>query len=333
VAERINYELALPFRVGRREVACSASIGIGLSATGYERPEDVLHDADAAMYRAKASGRSRYEVYDTEMHSRALEQLQLEVDLRVAVERLELFVQYQPIVSLEEGTLVALEALVRWRHPGRGLLLPEEFLPVAEHTGSIVDIGWQVMRDACCRLRAWSDERPNEGLDLSVNVNLSPREFMQPDLLSRLDAMLLETGVDAAMLRLEIDEQTLMLNPDLATSVIAKLAQRRIRTVIDAFGTGVSSLAFLQRVPIAAVKIDRAYVTALDSDPYSLGVVQTVLALAQSLSVDAIAEGVETLEQLQELRAMGARFGQGHLFSEPLDREAASDLVLDRVRH
>ncbi|MGH7507490.1 MAG: sensor domain-containing phosphodiesterase, partial [Longimicrobiales bacterium] len=156
VAERINYELALPFRVGRREVACSASIGIALSASGYERPEDVLHDADAAMYRAKAGGRSRYEVYDTEMHSRALAQLQLEVDLRVAVERDELVVQYQPIVSLEEGTIIALEALVRWRHPTRGLLLPGEFLAVAEQTGIIVDIGWQVLRDACARLREWT---------------------------------------------------------------------------------------------------------------------------------------------------------------------------------
>ncbi|MGH7504682.1 MAG: EAL domain-containing protein, partial [Longimicrobiales bacterium] len=173
---------------------------------------------------------------------------------------------------------------------------------------------------------------PYEGLDLAIHVNLSPRQFIAPELLANLDEIVAASGVDAAMLRLEVQEQTLMQNTDLATSLIAKLAQRGVRVVIDEFGTALSSIAFLQRVPVAAVKIDRAYIGALDRDPYSLGVVETVLALARSLSVDAIAGGVETLEQLQALRALGARQGQGHLFSEPLGPEAASDLVLDRVR-
>ena len=332
VAERINYELALPFRVGRREVAASASIGIALSASGYEKPEDVLHDADAAMYRAKASGRSRYEVYDTDMHSRALAQLQLEVDLRVAVENEEIVVHYQPIVSLEEGIVLGLEALVRWQHPSRGVLAPSEFLPLAEQTGVTVEIAWLVLREACTRLREWGDHYPHEGLDITVGVNLSPRQFLQPDLLVRIDEILDATGADPTKLRLEVTESVLLQNPDLATSLLAKLGQRGVRVLIDDFGTAATSLAFLQRVPIAGIKIDRSFVTSMDRDPFSLGLVQTTIALAGSLSIDAIAEGVETLEQLQELRALGARQGQGFLFSEPLDAAAAADLVLDRVR-
>jgi diguanylate cyclase (GGDEF)-like protein/PAS domain S-box-containing protein len=332
VAERINYELALPFRVGRREVAASASIGIALSASGYEKPEDVLHDADAAMYRAKASGRSRYEVYDTDMHSRVLAQLQLEVDLRVAVERQEIVVHYQPIVSLDEGIVLGLEALVRWQHPARGLLAPADFLPLAEQTGVTVDIGWLVLREACTRMRAWSDHFPYEDFDITIGVNLSMRQFLQPDLLARIDEILSSTGADPTKLRLEVPENVLLENPDLATSLLAKLGQRGVRVLIDDFGTAATSLAFLQRVPIAGIKIDRSFVTSMDRDPFCLGLVQTTIALANSLSIDAIAEGVETLEQLQELRALGARQGQGFLFSEPLDAAAAGDLVLDRVR-
>lgn len=332
VAERINYELALPFRVGRREVAASASIGIALSASGYEKPEDVLHDADAAMYRAKASGRARYEVYDTEMHTRALTQLQLEVDLRVAIEHQEIVVYYQPIVSLEEGIVLGLEALVRWQHPSRGMLAPADFLPLAEQIGVSADIAWFVLREACDRLREWSDHYPNEGLDLTIGVNLWPRQFLQPDLLARVDEILGVTGADPTKLRLEVTEAVLLQNPDLATSVLAKLGQRGVRVLIDDFGTAATSLAFLQRVPIAGIKIDRSFVTSMDRDPFSLGLVQTTIALAHSLSIEAIAEGVETLEQLQELRALGARQGQGYLFSEPLDAAATADLVLDRVR-
>jgi diguanylate cyclase (GGDEF)-like protein/PAS domain S-box-containing protein len=332
VAERINYELALPFRVGRREVAASASIGIALSASGYEHPDDVLHDADAAMYRAKASGRARYEVYDTDMHSRALAQLQLEVDLRVAVERHEIVVFYQPIVSLDEGIVLGLEALVRWQHPSRGLLLPAEFLPLAEQTGASVDVGWLVLRDACHRIREWGDQYVYGGFDLTVSVNLSARQFLQPDLLTRLDDILAESGADPVRLRLEVTEGVLMQNTDLSTSLLAKLAQRGIRVLVDDFGTAATSLAFLQRLPIAGLKIDRSFVTSMDRDPFSLGLVQTSVMLAQSLSIEAIAEGIETLEQLQELRALGAKYGQGSLFSDPLDPVAAGDLVLDRVR-
>jgi EAL domain-containing protein (putative c-di-GMP-specific phosphodiesterase class I) len=188
------------------------------------------------------------------------------------------------------------------------------------------------LREASTRLREWSDQYPHDEFDLTIGVNLSPRQFLQPDLLVRVDEILAATGADPTRLRLEVTESVLLQNPDLATSLLAKLGQRGVRVLIDDFGTAATSLAFLQRVPIAGIKIDRSFVTSMDRDPFSLGLVQTTIALANSLSIDAIAEGVETLEQLQELRALGARQGQGFLFSEPLDAAAAADLVLDRVR-
>jgi diguanylate cyclase (GGDEF)-like protein/PAS domain S-box-containing protein len=333
IAERINFELALPFRVGRREVACSASIGIALSATGYDRGEDVLRDADAAMYRAKAGGRARYEVFDTEMHARALAQLQLEKDLRKAVEEEEFAVFYQPVVSLDAGTITGIEALLRWRHPQRGLLLPEEFIEMAEQTGLIVPIGWSVMREACRQMSAWLDVLPRPNSDLTLGINLSARQFQQPDLVPRIQEILEETRLNPVHLRLELTEQVVMGDPDLAAAMLGELQERGVRISIDDFGTGYSSIRHLQRLPVSALKIDRSFIAGLtgDGDSALRGVVQTIVALSESLAIDAIAEGVETLEQLQELRTLGARYAQGFLFSEPMEAEAATQLMLDRT--
>ncbi len=332
IAERISLELALPFRVGRRELACSASIGIALSATGYDNGNDVLRDADAAMYRAKAAGRARYEVFDTAMHARALGQLQLEKDLRRAVEQKEFEVFYQPIVSLENGTIAGVEALLRWRHPQRGLLLPEDFMPVAEQTGLIIPIGWHAMREACRQVHSWQ-QSPTRGtgaaLDFTLGINLSPRQFHQPDLVGRIDEILRETGLDPSQLGLELTEHTVMSDPDLAAALLGELERRGVRICLDDFGTGYSSIQHLQRLPISTLKIDRSFVRGLAENGASRGIVQTIVALGQSLSLDAIAEGVETPEQLAELRTLGAVFAQGFLFSEPLDAASARALVLD----
>jgi diguanylate cyclase (GGDEF)-like protein/PAS domain S-box-containing protein len=331
IAERINFELALPFRVGRREVASSASIGIALSATGYDRADDVLHDADAAMYRAKAGGRARYEVFDTGMHARAAGLLQLERDLRKAVEAVEFDVFYQPIIELKTGTVVGVEALVRWRHPERGLLLPDEFLAVAETTGLIVPIGWAVAREACRQVRAWELEAAPNGLALTLGLNLSARQFHQPDLVPRMEEILRDTGLDPSRLRLELTEQVVMGDPELAAAMMGDLRAQGVRIALDDFGTGFTSLQHLQQLPIAALKIDRSFVSRLGNGDAERGVVESIVALGSSLAIDAVAEGVETLEQLQVLRTLGARFAQGFLFSEPLNAAAATALVLDRT--
>jgi diguanylate cyclase (GGDEF)-like protein/PAS domain S-box-containing protein len=328
IAERINFELALPFRVGRREVASSASIGIALSATGYDKSEDVLRDADAAMYRAKAGGRARYEVFDTDMHARAVGQLQLEKDLRKAVEDQEFEVFYQPIVSLESGNITGVEALLRWRHPSRGLLLPDEFISVAEQTGLIVPIGWFVMREACHQMRVWQEDPTPPSSALTLGINLSARQFHQPDLAPRIDEILRETGLDPARLRLELTEHVVMGDPDLAAAMLGDLQLRGVRITLDDFGTGHSSLQHLHRLPISTLKIDRSFISGLADT--NRGVVQTIVALGESLSLEAVAEGVETLEQLETLRTLGARFAQGFLFAEPLDARAATEVLLGR---
>lgn len=332
VADRILHELSLPFQIGRREVVCSASIGITLSVSGYESGDEVLHDADTAMYRAKSSGRGRYEIFDTEMHSRALSQIQLESDLRRAVQQGQFVVHYQPVISIDGGAITGFEALVRWNHPQRGILLPREWMAAADQTGLMVDIGYYVLASACRQMRSWDQHFRDTGIQLYVGVNLSDRQFRDPDLVRRLDEILGETGLDAHRLRLEMTENVVMQNPDVSASVLEQLRSRGVQICIDDFGTGFSSLARLQRFPISMLKIDRSFINDVNANAENRGVVQAIVALGKSLSVEAVAEGVETLEQLQELRSLGTRYAQGFLFSRPLDSEAASELVMDRAR-
>ena len=327
VAERINLELALPFRLGRREIACSASIGITLAGAGYDHADEVLRDADAAMYRAKAGGRARYEVFDTAMHERAVAQLRLEKDLRSAIDDGQFQVYYQPVIGLDNGNIAGLEALVRWQHPDRGLLLPGEFIEIAEHTGMIVPLGWFVLREACRQVRDWRDSGHGRLDALTIGVNLSPRQFFQPDLAERLERIIGETGIDPAQLRLELAELVVMQNAELAVRQLEALRERGIRICLDDFGTGYSSLQYLQQLPISALKIDRSFVETIESREASRGVVQSIIALGESLEIEAIAEGVETLEQLQQLRALGAKFAQGNLFAEPMPTREMEDML------
>lgn len=333
IADRINLELALPFQVGRREVACSASIGIAFNSAGYRAADQVLQDADAAMYRAKAGGRARYEVFDTDMHRRALAQLRLEEELRNAVERGEFRVVYQPVVVLESGAISGVEALVRWAHPERGLLAPADFIETAEQTGLVTDIGWFVMREACRQARQWLVHLESGATaDFHVSVNIATRQFQESDFVARLDRLLAEVGLEPERLRLELTETTIMEDRSVSSLHLDMLRERGVAICLDDFGTGASSIQFLQGLPLSSMKIDRSLVRDAEVDDAARGVVRTIIAVGRSLSVDAIAEGVETLEQLSVLRSLGAAHAQGWLFSEPLDPQAATELLLDGAR-
>jgi diguanylate cyclase (GGDEF)-like protein/PAS domain S-box-containing protein len=325
VARRILERLAEPFQLGDHEVFTGGSIGI-VPSQGYQSPEELLRDADIAMYRAKLSGRGRYQVFDAAMHNSAVAQLHLETDLRRAVEREEFRLYFQPIISLATGTIDGFEALVRWEHPVKGLIAPGAFIEVAEETGTIVPMGWWVLREACRHLRAWDERFPE--LELSVSVNLSGKMFTQRDLVARVVEILRETGVAPHRLRLEITESVIVENSEVVSSMLAQLKELGLHLEMDDFGTGYSSLSYLHRFPIERLKIDRSFVSRMGSEGEGAEIVRTILALGQSLGMVVVAEGVETLAQLQRLRALGCEYAQGYLFSGPVDPEAAEALLL-----
>ncbi|MBD2740274.1 EAL domain-containing protein [Coleofasciculus sp. FACHB-1120] len=321
VANQIQNELALPFNLNGQEVFTSASIGIAFNTTDYHQPEDLLRDADIAMYRAKALGRARHEVFDMTMHTRAVALLQLVTDLRQAVNRQEFLLHYQPIVSLSTGQITGFEALVRWQHPERGLISPAEFIPVAEETGLIVPIGWWVLREACRQMRVWQTQQ------LTISVNLSSKQFTQPHLAPAIHQILEETGLDPGCLRLEITESAVMENAESAIATLLELKKLGVQIYIDDFGTGYSSLSYLHRFPIDTLKIDRSFVGRMSSDSENWEIVRTIITLAHNLGLDVIAEGVETAEQLAQLRTLQCEYGQGYFFSRPLDVVAVETLM------
>jgi diguanylate cyclase (GGDEF)-like protein/PAS domain S-box-containing protein len=330
VAERVLAQLTLPFRLSGHDLQTSGSIGIALSSEGYERPEDILRDADTAMYRAKSLGRARFEVFDRGMLHGAVALHRLEGELRHAVERGEFTLHYQPIVSLVDGSLRGFEALVRWQHPQRGLIYPEEFLAVAEDSGLSVPIGWWVLREACRQARAW-DSRLPEDEALSMSVNVSAKQFRERDMVAQVGEILAETGLDPRRLRLELTEKVLMETAERTEERLERLSELEVGLDIDDFGTGFTSLACLYRFPTSTVKIDRSFVAAVGRPDNGGVLVQTMVALARNLGMDVIAEGVETEAQREALRRLDCRHGQGYLFSRPLDAEAARALVLGRV--
>ncbi|WP_206603123.1 GGDEF/EAL domain-containing response regulator [Leptolyngbya ohadii] len=321
VADRIQVELSESFLLEGHEVYTAASIGIALSTVGYDQPEDVLRDADIAMYRAKAQGRGRYEIFQPGMHRNAMALLQLETDLRRAVERQELCLHYQPIVSLRTRQVMGVEALVRWHHPQRGLISPAEFIPLAEETGLIVPIGSWVLREACRQLSQWQSEAGMKNL-LVVHVNLSGRQF-SPQITEEVRQVLQETGLLAEQLKLEITETVLMENAELAIAILNQLRQIGVQLAIDDFGTGYSSLSYLHRLPIDTLKIDRSFISKIDQDGEQLAIVRTIITLAWNLGMEVIAEGIETPKQLAQLKALRCEYGQGFLFAKPSPNLAA----------
>jgi diguanylate cyclase (GGDEF)-like protein/PAS domain S-box-containing protein len=319
LAERVQQELMQPFNLGGHEVFTTASIGIALSTTGYETPEAVLRDADTVMYRAKAQGKARHEVFDQNMHARVVALLRLENDLRRAVERDELRLQYQPIVALDSGRVSGFEALARWQHPELGLIPPGDFIPVAEETGVIVELGQWVLEEACRQMRVWQSLSPQYAR-LKLSVNLSSRHFVQPDLYERIVEVLADTGLAPAALQLEITESVLMENAHTIVPLLSRLRDLGIELAIDDFGTGYSSLSYLSRLkPIHTLKIDRSFISMGGDDHENSEIVRTIIMLSKNMGKVVVAEGIETAGQLARLRTLNCDYGQGYLFSRPQD--------------
>ncbi|HEV2836221.1 MAG TPA: EAL domain-containing protein [Pyrinomonadaceae bacterium] len=330
VAQRIQDELSQPFVLDKNSAFASSSIGIALSSSGYDRPEDILRDADTAMYRAKENGKARYEVFDHGMHARAVSRLQLESDLRQAVEERQFCVYYQPIVCLQTGRLAGFEALVRWNHPRRGVVLPADFVPVAEETGLIVPIGEWVLQEACKHIRQCQLEHPSHR-SLSLSVNLSARQVAQPDLLDRIKEALTTSKLNPHCLKLEITESVVMENAEAAALMFKQLRSLGVQLSIDDFGTGYSSLSYLHRFPLNYLKIDRSFVARLTTDDDN-AIVRTISTLARNLGMEVIAEGIETEEQFQQLKMLGCEYGQGFLFSHPVANEEVRRLLAQDAR-
>jgi predicted signal transduction protein with EAL and GGDEF domain len=324
VAERIMIELQRPFYLQGQDVFVSASIGIALSGTGYQVPDDLLRDADLAMYRAKANGKSRYEVFDQKMHAHAVALLQLETDLRLAIEREEFRILYQPVISLRSGRIAGVEALVRWAHPQRGLVSPDDFLTVAEETGLVVPMGNLVLREACMRMAEWRRENPVAG-DVTISVNLSARQFSHPDLVARVTESLEGSGLPPQCLRLEFTESVLIEREGPVIDTFAKLHGLGIRLDLDDFGTGYSSLGYLHRFDLDGLKIDRSFVSNIGPDGEGSEIVRTIVALANNLGMEVIAEGVESPGQVGVLQGVGCDLVQGYLFGGALSADEMAE--------
>jgi diguanylate cyclase (GGDEF)-like protein/PAS domain S-box-containing protein len=329
VANRVQQDLLAPFTLNRHEVFSTASIGIVLSSPAYDHPEAILRDADLALYRAKGQGRACFAVFDQGMHAHAVDLMELEIDLRRAIEREEFVVYYQPIVSLPRGVITGCEALVRWRNPRRGLVPPNDFIPLAEETGLIVPIGWWVMEQACRQTRRWQAEL---ALDppLTISVNTSRKQFTQPDFAARLAQVLQETGLDASQLHIEITESLIMEDTAAASATMAQLRQLGVQVHMDDFGTGYSSLSTLHHLPLDALKIDRSFVSRMHDVNENSAIVSTIVALARHLGMGVIAEGIEVAEQLALVRGLECDLAQGYLFARPLDADELSALIAQR---
>ncbi len=326
IADRIHQSLRSPFSLSHQEVFINASIGIALSTADYKQPIEILRDADTAMYRAKATGKACYAIFDRQMHALAVTRLQLETDLRRAVERQEFLLYYQPIVSLKTGRLTGFEALIRWQHPQKGLVSPAQFIPVAEETGLIVPMGEWIFLEACQQLKSWQ-ERYSNHLPIKLSVNLSSKQLRDAYLIDKIDSILRQTGLDSRKLKVEITESLLMENVKLATEVLLKLRDRHIEICLDDFGTGYSSLSYLHRFPVNTLKVDRSFVMRMGPNDENAEIVRAIVTLAHILGMTVIAEGVETQLQLTQLCYHGCEQGQGYFFAKPLTHQDAALLI------
>jgi len=331
IADRLLGELVAPFVVNDHEIFSSGSIGVALASADYHTCDELVRDADIAMYRAKTSGRRRCATFVPEMRSEARKRLELDAELRRALERNELEVFYQPIVSLASGHIDGFEALVRWDNPVRGSIAPMDFIPIAEETGSIVELGAYVLRRACAQARAWQRMSPDYA-SISINVNVSVKELGERNYVEHVMLVLAETGCDPKSLHLEITESVLMEKRALLGMALYELRAHGVRIDMDDFGTGYSSLSYLHSFPIDALKIDRSFVSGMGNDLATPEIVKTILALAANLHVDVVAEGVETLEQEIQLRRLGCNKAQGYQFARPLNVSAATALLERSMR-
>jgi diguanylate cyclase (GGDEF)-like protein len=325
VADRIQEQLQKPIDLGAKKAFVSASIGIVSSLTGYFETEDVLRDADLAMYHAKSNGKARYEVFSVELRDQTITRLKLERDLHTALERCELALDYQPIVSLSSERITGFEALLRWHHPERGLISPADFIPLAEENGLIIPIGLWVLQEACRQARVWQIKYPNR-VALTMNVNISGVQLNQPDFVDHLAQILLETGLDGKSLKLEITESTYLNSLQTVSDSLKKLIEIGVEFQIDDFGTRYSSLSNLRDYPIQGIKIDRSFISSLRANGKT-EIVRTLIGLAHDLGLQTIAEGVETEEQLRSLKSLGCNYGQGYLLSYPVGQARIEELL------
>ncbi|WP_448598676.1 bifunctional diguanylate cyclase/phosphodiesterase [Thermoleptolyngbya sp.] len=325
-AERIFAQVQVPLQLEGREVYTTASAGIVLGTADYKEASGLLRDADIAMYRAKSKGKARYEIFDGQMHTQALQRLHLENDLRRAIAAQEFTLCYQPIIDLTTGALVSFEALIRWHHPTQGTKSPAEFIAVAEELGLVTQVDYWSLRTACQQIATWQQRFPQWG-NLKVAVNLSAQDLRRADLLEEVDRVLAQNHLSADCLTLEITESMLIEDVEATIHLLEQLKQRGIHISIDDFGTGYSSLSYLHRLPLDYLKVDQSFVRQMEVDPRNYQIVETIMALSNQLALGAIAEGIETESQLEQLRQLGYRFGQGYFFSRPLTPAAAALLI------
>src|SRR4030088_1955944 len=324
-AERLMKSVTAPFMLGGREVFTSLSIVIALSNPSYEQAEDILRDADTAMYRAKSRGKARYEIFDADMRASVVARLLFSMDLRLALEHGEFHNVYQPIVSLAAGQIVGFEALLRWQHPTRGLLGPEEFIAVAEETGLIRDLGWWNLREACRQMTEWRTDYSAYS-QLTMSVNLSPKQFLQANLVADIESLLRELKLPPQALKLELTESTVMGDPSAAVEMLQQIKSLGISLAIDDFATGYSSLSYLHRFPLDTLKIDRSFISSIGTGE-DTEIARTIFPMALNLHLDVVAEGIETIEQLVLLKKLHCKYGQGYYFSKPLSAEEAGLLL------
>jgi diguanylate cyclase (GGDEF)-like protein len=326
VAERLVAAVSKPFELEGREVVVSVSVGVVIGDARYLRAADMVRDADTAMYRAKDRGRGRAELFDTSMRAAAEERLVVESDLRRAIERKELTVHYQPIVALSDQRLCGFEALVRWLHPTRGLVMPDAFISIAEETGLIIPLGRLVLHEACRQLREWDREFP-DCAHLTVNVNLSARQCLHPDLVRDVASALDETGLEPHRLKLEITESLVLQGSDEVIAILTELRRLGVQLGLDDFGMGYSALNYLRRLPVQTIKIDRAFVAGIEHAG-NLEIVRAILSIASGLAMNVTAEGVETAGQAAQLKDLACEFAQGFYFNRPLTQDRAREILM-----
>ncbi|MGL4622625.1 two-component system response regulator [Chroococcidiopsis sp.] len=331
IAERLLEKLTAPIYLGECKVYIGASIGIVFGSVAYQTVNELLRDADIAMYRAKALGKGRYAVFDREMYDRVLHLSQIEIDLRCALERQEFLLHYQPIISVTTGELTGFEALLRWQHPKMGLIDPGNFIEIAEETGLIVPIGEWILQEACQQLCAWQQKFAT-ATSLYISVNLSSKQIQQFDLVEKLVKILDFTGLDGKNLKLELTETMLMDRGEKTIELLFQIKEQNIQLSIDDFGTGYSSLSYLHRFPIDALKIDRSFVSPIDAEGKNCEIVRTIITLAHTLGIKAIAEGVETSHQLTVLKKLGCDEAQGYFFGMPVNFQLA-EAILTKHSH
>jgi diguanylate cyclase (GGDEF)-like protein/PAS domain S-box-containing protein len=326
IAQRIHQDLSIPFNLGGQEIFTNASVGIVLSSIGYEQLEELIRDADIAMYRAKASGRGCYQIFDTTMRDQVVANSYLENELRRAIERQGLSVYYQPIICLLTQKIKGFEALVRWQHPKRGMIPASDFIPLAEESGLCPLIDRWVLQEACRQLKKWQEQYPGMPA-LTMSVNLSVKQFLQPNLVDYISHVLAETDLAPRYLILEITESTLIEKPEIAIDTLEKLKSLGIGLSLDDFGTGYSSLSYIQRFPVDSLKIDRSFISKIDVDTDSLEIVRVIALLGLTLGIDVVAEGIEKPAQLELLQQLQCEHGQGYLFAKPLSAKEAEPWV------